>query len=778
MRESAGATFGCVQLDIDAAWVEGWFPLKEGGELYVRVLRPSHCVRRREVCTLIQGEESLPEALEGRKGELRASAKQPGILFRAGELVVQVEACVAPGLKELQVVLKTEEQTLKGWETLDSLDKWKKVREEREKMSGKAGEDGKEVKVSGEADKEMKDKDDSDQDIIEESHVKVGMRAVVKKKGRKIVKVSAKEVKKHSILPTADYVGSLVPAKELQRLVKAAGSMALGFTQNSTDGSSASRKVSTDDTDIADSGKSAAENVKDESVSEVTKYTVEKVVGMGLDNEGGDVTQPKDVLEQGGSGDRAEDVADDNEHEGNDDDGDSDDSDAETTYQHVSAADAPRANDAALSRKPQRSANFGLFRFALLQGFPARMIHVLAQDVVSPLPAPLGLFQEHRIRIPRLSDFSCSCSKQCNTHKFRVYLSSTGSGSATLQLILWYRAWTPLASCNDVTGRFREIFSNKNELPHAVREAYPQAEDLSYLLVGGFFTQHYPNYFERNVKYLQEKLQFPKVEIVPIHTEGSPEKNANLLRDSIMKTCHGTKSVVLIGHSKGGMDAIAILHMFPNIVQYIYGIITFQAPFSGTFLVDFVARRNLAMNTISNAIKKLLKGDPAAFLDMGYEARLALFGLSDNVNNDTKKRQSDGEVPSSMESANDEVMSDDIRRTQYLDVLKTVPVVSFASSSPFDVMKIRSAADVAGVAAMAPAAQVITQHTGFACDGLVTPADARIPHADVVVLDNMLHTEPALYVKGTKYPPGQLTASALVLLFEKVMRRAETRKTD
>lgn len=773
MREGAGTVFGCVQLDIDAAWVEGWFSLKGGGELYVRVLRLLHCVRRREVCTLAEGEDALPEALEGREGELRAVARQPGILFRAGELVVQVEAYVAPGLKELQVVLKTEEQTLKAWETLDSLENWKKVREERETINKKTDKASEGAEASGNIDEEKKE--DDTEEIIEESHVKVGMKKVVRKGGKKIVKVSAKKVKKHSILPAADYVGSFVPAKELQRLVKAASSIAMGFTQKSADGGSASHGVNTDSANATDNQDNADESVKDGDFAEVTKSTFDEILEVELNDEEDDVTQPKRVPEQEESVDKAEDVVDDDGHEDSDEEEDSDDSDAETTFQHVNVGNVPSGNDANPSRKPRRSADFGLFRFALLQGFPPRMIYVLIQDVVSPLPAPLGLFQEHRIRIPRLSDFSCSCSKQCNTHKFRLYLSSTGPGSATLQLFLWYRTWTPFASCNDVTGRFREIFSNTTELPHAVRKSNSQAEDLSYLLVGGFFTQHYPNYFERNIKYLQEKLHFPKVEVVPIHTEGSIERNADVLRSSILKACHGTKSIVLIGHSKGGVDAIAILHMFPDIIKYIYGIIAFQAPFGGTFLIDYVARRSLALNTISNAIKKLLKGDPASFLDMGYEARLAELGVSESGNDDTKGIQSDGNVPSSEKSTNDEVLSEDTKRTQYLNVLRTVPIISFASSSPFDVMKIRSAADVAGVTAMAPAAQIITQYTGFACDGLVTPADARVPHADVVVLDNMLHTEPALYVKGTKYPPGQLTASALVLLFEKAARTAKIR---
>lgn len=814
----------------------------------MRVLRASYCVRRQEVCRPVEGQQIFSEKIEERKGEFRAAARQTGILFRAGELVVCVDARVTPGLKELQVVLKTEEQTLKGWETLESLEKRTKAKEEREQIGESTGKTSDEdQKASADHNEEGREGESSDTRIIEETHTKkIGMKKVVKKGGKKVVKVSAKQVKKYSILPASDYMGSLMPGVKLQRLVKAASSYALGFKESSAEEGSAVDEVNRTSADSAGGKGEANEDKKDEDVkdknakevdvkdedvkgeavkdkdteeedrsdeevkgkdieeedasdeevktkdfinelvrnrdvsyedlTEITEHTFDELVQVKVDDKVPEDKLAKEVPAKVNS-EQTPGVAevDDKDENGDDEEEeDSHDSESETTNQSVDADNAPNASHPAPSEKPRRSADFGSFRFALMQGFSPRMMYVLIQDVASPLPAPLGLLQEHRIRVPRLSDFSCSCSKQCNIHKFRLYLSGTGPGSAALQLTVWYRTWTPIASCNDVTDRFRKIFSDKNELPRVVRAAHPHPQELSYLFVGGFFTQHYPNYFEKNIKYLQEKLQFPSVVIVPIHTEGSIERNANDIRDSIMKECHGTKSIILIGHSKGGVDAIAVLHKFPDVVQYIFGIITFQAPFGGTFLIDYVARRSLALNTISNAIKTLLKGDPAAFFDMGYEARLATIGLSENIAEEGKGQQSsDGEILSDGELKGDDVRNDNNKCMQHLDVLTSVPIVSFASSSPFDVMKIRSAADVAGVAAMAPAAQIITQYTGFACDGLVTSVDARVPYADVVVLDDMLHTEPALYVKGTKYPPGQLTASGLVLLFEKAARMAK-----
>jgi hypothetical protein len=116
------------------------------------------------------------------------------------------------------------------------------------------------------------------------------------------------------------------------------------------------------------------------------------------------------------------------------------------------------------------------------------------------------------------------------------------------------------------------------------------------------------------------------------------------------------------------------------------------------------------------------------------------------------------------ESAADRDIVDSLR------VYARVPIVAFASSASFAVRDLRSVANAAGFATMAPIAHIITERTGFCCDGLVSPCDAHIPYADVVQLDDMMHTEPALHFNGSKYPPAMLTAAGISLLFEKRAR--------
>lgn len=450
------------------------------------------------------------------------------------------------------------------------------------------------------------------------------------------------------------------------------------------------------------------------------------------------------------------------------------------------APNAGNGNADVPERKRRRAVEFGSFEFALFHGFTPKEVCARIQDSSSHLPEALRVLIDQTFQLPDLNSLECTCGKQCNTHLLTFQMSDRGEENSkiVLRVTAEITVWSPLATDTIVTARFRELMSTIEDMADTFKDKYPKAENLTYLLVGGLFTQHYPTYFEKNKQFLQEKLRLPRVQTVPIHTEGSIARNAKIIRDSIVKTCRGSKSVVLIGHSKGGIDAVSILDNFPETKQFLFGIVSFQAPFGGTFLVDFVARSKLAVTAISSVITSLWKGDQDSLLDMSYSSRAKALDIGEarsgehgsNISSAESKTSAPEQRLEVSKTPNDQrqVHSGEDQAIQNkLLVYKQVPIVAFGSYASFDVLSIRSAANAAGVASMAPAAQKIVKHTGFLCDGLVTAGDARIPHSDAVLLKDMMHTEPALYVQGTEYPPGQLTASALALLFEK-----ESRKED
>jgi hypothetical protein len=307
-----------------------------------------------------------------------------------------------------------------------------------------------------------------------------------------------------------------------------------------------------------------------------------------------------------------------------------------------------------------------------------------------------------------------------------------------------------------VTSRFKRLVKEMDEkVAPDFNELYPQANKLVYLFVGGLFTQHYPGYFAYNLSYLKDKLLLSNVDSVPIHTEKSVASNAKVIRDTVFATAKGPHSVVLISHSKGGADVCSAIAQYSELRELLHGAISFQAPFAGTWLVEYVSKIQLVKDTLLQVIKRAWGGEGDAFLDMTYEARLKNIltcGAADHDNNTS------------------DLVLDNENIAKVLRVYGEVPTVSVTSSAPYSLTKLRSLANAAGFASMAPMSLKFTNSTGFLNDGLVAPADARVPYSDVCYTTEMQHTEPALYVPGTKFHPGTLTGVGIVLLFEKIAR--------
>lgn len=795
---SADARIGTARISLDAAHVEGWFPLSDSGaELYVVLTRSSYCAERWSDCP------RAPPAPMGRRksflraaaaGELRTVSKEVGMLFREGEMRVSVEALDVPvGAKEASVTLQLGDQLLWGAETQESAKAWRK----RVAWEGREEDDALRPVARAAS---------AAQDVVRkasESH----------KVGAAVAMVTGKSERVLGKVTGARNGGNNLAAEKLHHLFAAAGSYAntLGRDKVTAEAHVSKIGAQSEPPSEEEKGKVAPEapekpekNGANDTWEELPLQIEEHGQGEGGEGREGDLEGPEqstgitaflqstsELVESAYVGSDCELAP--SVGEGEEDEDDSDDEDEEEKEEKEgkegegesdllatkSEKEAPTKQQTAESAAQdlKRHVHFGSFRFAVMHGIAPRMMYIKLVDNAAPLPAPLGLFQEHHIRIPKLADLKCTCEKQCKTHVFRLRLNGLEYGRVTLLLRIEYTHWKPLATSTDVTNRFLEIFSRTDKLPGLIHSRFPKASTYRYLLVGGLFTQHYPTYFEKNIHYLKEKLGFRNVEEVPIHTEGSIQRNARDIHEAIMKSNPKPKSVILIGHSKGGVDAAEVVKRFPDVVPFLHGILSFQAPFGGTYLVDFVSKSRIAAHTIAGAIEKLARGDEAAFADMGYSSRFRSLGIYRKiVDTRTESSHSDRDSDAAVESSDCPPFA--TRSTdgmhalheESLDYLRSVPMVAFASRASFDVLKIRSAATAAGVATMAPAAQVISQHTGYSCDGLVTAHDARFPFADNVMLDDMMHTEPALYVKGTNYPPGQLTASGLLLLFERAAR--------
>ncbi|KAL5662679.1 hypothetical protein ACJX0J_029804, partial [Zea mays] len=199
-----------------------------------------------------------------------------------------------------------------------------------------------------------------------------------------------------------------------------------------------------------------------------------------------------------------------------------------------------------------------------------------------------------------------------------------------------HRFWTTLqGSCEDIgwlqrtraslrsvdgTGRFKEIL-------HEIRNGVHCLPDtLIYLFIPGLFSNHSPLYFT-NTKRFFSKMGLA-CHIAKIHSEASVEKNAWELKQYIEELYWGSgKQVLLLGHSKGGVDAAAALSLYwSELKGKVAGLALVQSPYGGTPVASDILREGQIADKETRRIMelivcKLIKGDIRALEDLTYAKR-------------------------------------------------------------------------------------------------------------------------------------------------------------
>lgn len=110
-----------------------------------------------------------------------------------------------------------------------------------------------------------------------------------------------------------------------------------------------------------------------------------------------------------------------------------------------------------------------------------------------------------------------------------------------------------------------------------------EAAGYHYLLAPGYFYDLLPSYFQPNLERLRELGL--SAEIVRYDPLGDPAKNARSLARSVVAA---PKPVVVIGHSKGGLDAMEMLERFPAARARVAKLVAIQSPFYGSPLADWI----------------------------------------------------------------------------------------------------------------------------------------------------------------------------------------------
>jgi triacylglycerol lipase len=238
---------------------------------------------------------------------------------------------------------------------------------------------------------------------------------------------------------------------------------------------------------------------------------------------------------------------------------------------------------------------------------------------------------------------------------------------------------------------------------------------LSFLLVPGLLTKWYPLYMKQlrsDLKRLGLHASFSRVD-----TDQPVRINAARLRHEILELALSGRRIVLLGHSKGAVDAAAALSLFPELIDSVAGLVSLQGPHGGSAIAHDLSNTHVQRDFILGALERLLRGCRHAVLDLSFEAR-----------------------------------QDFLRQHEY--PLHRVPTLCVASCDR------RSS-----ISMLTPLIEYVAIRYGEMSDGLVCQGDAIIPNCVRVIIDDMDHCGPAWgsFPATDRYDPTRLWLACVSL---------------
>ncbi|KAF2303973.1 hypothetical protein GH714_025755 [Hevea brasiliensis] len=308
----------------------------------------------------------------------------------------------------------------------------------------------------------------------------------------------------------------------------------------------------------------------------------------------------------------------------------------------------------------------------------------------------------------------------------------------------WLQHTPGMAPVEDGTARFLELLGKIRNGEHTLPNS------VVYLLIPGLFSNHGPLYF------VGTKRFFSKMglacHIAKIHSEASVEHNACELKQYMEELYWGSgKRVMLLGHSKGGVDAAAALSLYwSDLKDKVAGLVLVQSPFAGSPIASDILREGQIADKETRKIMellicKLIKGDIRALEDLTYDKRREFI----------MEHKLPEQIPLiSFHSEASIALGVLATMTQIAQTeLPWLPLPRLGVEEP-DVLHAGCQVPVAIPisAAMAACALHLQLRYGEKSDGLVTCRDAEVPGSVVVRPDRKLDHAWMVYSSGKKDP--------------------------
>ncbi|KAJ0441979.1 putative alpha/Beta hydrolase [Helianthus annuus] len=328
---------------------------------------------------------------------------------------------------------------------------------------------------------------------------------------------------------------------------------------------------------------------------------------------------------------------------------------------------------------------------------------------------------------------SSQCAKHAQIHMksflSRVQITFHGSSND----IGWMQRDPNMDPVKDGSARFLEHLNAIRNGEHKLPGSYV------YLLIPGLFSNHGPLYF------VSTKRFFSKMglacHIAKIHSEASVEYNSLVLKQYIEELYWGSgKRVMLLGHSKGGVDAAAALSLYwCDLKDKVAGLALVQSPYGGTPIASDVMREGQLADKETRRIMKLIvckiiKGDIRSLEDLTYEKRkqfLSQHKLPKGI--PLISFRSEANVGPGVISMMSHIAHVELPKISFLGL--------GSHESDFEVgpiVKHQVPVVVPVSAAMAVSALHLQLRYGEKSDGLVTCRDAEVPGSVVVRPDQKL----------------------------------------
>ena len=219
----------------------------------------------------------------------------------------------------------------------------------------------------------------------------------------------------------------------------------------------------------------------------------------------------------------------------------------------------------------------------------------------------------------------------------------------------------------EATARFRQLFTMLPSRPSALSAgavgmlplpddlaplattALERWQSLTFLIVPGLLTKWYPMYMA-SLRSDFDRLGL-RYALSTVDSDQSVLTNAERLRTEILRlaaeatdaaaqaaSVTGVRAppaygaarpappsapscLVLLCHSKGGVDAAAALSLHPELHGHVRALVTMQSPHSGSAIAHDLAGTDVQQRVAVAAIERLLRGSRDAVGDLTYEAR-------------------------------------------------------------------------------------------------------------------------------------------------------------